>query len=340
MDEAIAAYREAIRLNPEFDIAWRNLGAALAGKGFLDEAVAACREAIRINPNCAGAHFNLGGALWKQGKLDEAIGAYHVVIRLDRDDADSHNDLGSILHAKGDDEGACAEWRETIRVDKNHAAAHCNLGRWLMGRGQFAEALIHLRRAHELNPEVHSQAAQWLKRCETFLELEPRLPAILAGKDQPADAGQWADYASLCQEKGLFVAAARLYREAMMARPDLAALPADGLRYNAACSAAVASCGVVKDAVRPTDAERAGLRRQALDWLRADLDARCSFLDKQPVKARPEVARQMQHWLHDSDFNGMRGPEALGKLPEAERGDWLKLWQAVEALRKRAAASS
>ena len=54
-------------------------------------------------------------------------------------------------------------------------------------------------------------------------------------------------------------------------------------------------------------------------------------------KAGPAIAQRMQHWLEDSDFAGVRGAEALGKLPEAERKEWQKLWQEVEALWQRAA---
>jgi hypothetical protein len=51
------------------------------------------------------------------------------------------------------------------------------------------------------------------------------------------------------------------------------------------------------------------------------------------------VGQQTQHWLHDPDFNGVRGLDALPRLPEAERRDWQKLWEDVEALRQRAAGS-
>jgi hypothetical protein len=44
----------------------------------------------------------------------------------------------------------------------------------------------------------------------------------------------------------------------------------------------------------------------------------------------------MQHWLGDPDFNGVRGPDALAKLPEAERLKWQRLWEQVEALRRQA----
>ena len=40
----------------------------------------------------------------------------------------------------------------------------------------------------------------------------------------------------------------------------------------------------------------------------------------------------MQHWLDDTDFNGVRGAEALAKLSESERGGWQRLWEDVDGL--------
>jgi hypothetical protein len=44
------------------------------------------------------------------------------------------------------------------------------------------------------------------------------------------------------------------------------------------------------------------------------------------------VAQQMQHWLRDPDFAGVRGPDALARLPPAERAGWRKLWANVAIL--------
>lgn len=41
--------------------------------------------------------------------------------------------------------------------------------------------------------------------------------------------------------------------------------------------------------------------------------------------------------VSDTDFKGVRGAEALAKLPQAERSDWQRLWEEVAALRQRAA---
>jgi hypothetical protein len=78
----------------------------------------------------------------------------------------------------------------------------------------------------------------------------------------------------------------------------------------------------------------ARLRKQALIWLRADLTAWQNQVQKD--KAAPVMVQKMQHWLDDTDFNSVRGADALAKLPQAERGDWQQLWEDVTALQKRA----
>ena len=44
----------------------------------------------------------------------------------------------------------------------------------------------------------------------------------------------------------------------------------------------------------------------------------------------------MRHWQQGDDFAGVRGPEALAKLPEAERSAWKQLWADVAEMLARA----
>jgi hypothetical protein len=130
-----------------------------------------------------------------------------------------------------------------------------------------------------------------------------------------------------------------LYQEAFTAKPPLAErLGEAGSRYNAACAAALAGCGQGNDAKFLDAEERARPRRQALGWLRADLAAWQELLEKEPQKLHTGVAQELGHWLEGPELTGVRGPEPLAKLPEAERADWQKPWQEVEALRQRARA--
>jgi tetratricopeptide (TPR) repeat protein len=73
LDEAIAEYREAIRLKKDHVWAHYTLGGFLARKGLLHEAITEYREAIHFNKDFAEAHCNLGEVLEQQGRFREAL---------------------------------------------------------------------------------------------------------------------------------------------------------------------------------------------------------------------------------------------------------------------------
>jgi hypothetical protein len=98
----------------------------------------------------------------------------------------------------------------------------------------------------------------------------------------------------------------------------------------------LAGCGQGQDTSQLDEPQRAAWRRQALDWLRTELTAWQQLLAKNQDKVRATVRQKMQHWLGDTDFAGVRGKEALAKLPETERAAWQELWAQVEALQHRA----
>jgi len=341
MAGAIAEYRKAIAIDPMFAQAHINLGRALRDKGELDGAIAEYRKAIAIDPMFAQVHINLARALRDKGELDGAIAECRKAVEIDPKLAEAQYRLGIALHDKGDVDGAIAAYREAARLEVDSPVVQCNLGLSLRDKGQFAEALKHLRRGHELGSKVPSwpyPSEEWVKQCERLLALGEKLPALLSGKAKPADAAERIALAVLCQQphKRLYAAAAGFYAEAFDAQPALADNLGAGNRYNAASAAALAGCGQGTYADGLDGHERARLRKQALSWLRADLTARRNLLGKNKNKPAPAVSEQMQHWLRDSDFNCVRGAEALAKLPPAERGDWQHLWEEVTALRQRA----
>jgi len=60
MEAAKHCYLEAIRIKPEFPIAWNNLAGIFKEEGQLTTSVAYYREALRLCPEFADAHSNLG----------------------------------------------------------------------------------------------------------------------------------------------------------------------------------------------------------------------------------------------------------------------------------------
>jgi Flp pilus assembly protein TadD len=373
--EAVAAYREALRLQADYYPAHSNLGLALAEQGKLAEAVLACREALRLEPEFAFAHNHLGIALVKQGKLADGVAAYRTAIRLKPDLVQAHNNLGIALSDQGQlaeaaialrealrlkpdypsaqynlgvtlqRQGqlpeAAAAYREAIRLKPAFAKAHWNLGSVLREQGEFVASRDALRRAHELagaNGGLPLDAAQWLREVERFVELEPRLADILAGKARPADAAERLEFAGLCTVKHRYVAAVRLFTDAFQADATLGQDLVKGDRYNAACCAVLAAGGKGADAGPPDAAERGRWRSQALGWLREDLAGWSKRLEGNKPAERRLVASRLRDWLSDSDLADVRAAAALAGLPPAERDPWRQLWQDVAALRHRALA--
>jgi serine/threonine protein kinase/tetratricopeptide (TPR) repeat protein len=365
LDEAIAECREALRLKPDFPMAYNDLGAIFCDmKHDYPTAEAHFREAIRLKPDYANAHVNLGHALTHQGKLDEAIAEYREALRLGAELAGPHDGLGVNLPGKGQPEvalaeihyhiglalvgkgkldEALAEYRETIRLNPDHAEVYCNVGDSLRKQGDFVGSLAMYRKGHELGskrPGWPHPSAQWVAQAEQFAALAERLPRLRSGEDHPRDANESLAVAQMCYDSTRYAAAARFWAEAFRAQPRLAADMQAQHRYNAACATALAGCGRGKDTDRLDEKERARLRRQAVDWLRADLEAWRGLLDTQPGKARSAAAvtQVLRHWLSDPDFAGVRGSEALARLPEAERRAWQELWSGVDASVARAQA--
>ena len=102
--------------------------------------------------------------------------------------------------------------------------------------------------------------------------------------------------AGVCQGKKLHHTAAGLYAAAFAADPKLADDLKAAHRYNAACYAALAAAGQGEDAAKLDDKEKTRLRKQALDWLRADLALRTKQLESGKPADRAEVQQTMRHW--------------------------------------------
>ncbi len=96
-DEAIAAFREALEIKPDYVEARNNLGAALQSQGRIDEAMVQYRTALEIKPDYARVYYNLGTVLAGRGRFDEALAQFQRALELKPDDADAQNNLAWLL---------------------------------------------------------------------------------------------------------------------------------------------------------------------------------------------------------------------------------------------------
>jgi serine/threonine protein kinase/Flp pilus assembly protein TadD len=374
--KALADSNRAVQLDEKLAAGWANRGSAYQALGLYDKAIADCTKALELDEKCASAFAERGNSYFRRGEYKKALADCDRSLDLEPTSAFTWYTRGIVYNALGDRETALANctkavelapgnpwthynlgyvllhmdrtqdaiaaYRKAIAIDKDIAEFHCNLASALGKQGEFREALEEVRRGHELRfkrPNWPYPSAQWVRQFERLAELEERLPAFLSGKAEPASPEERIELAEVCVRKQLNRAGVRFYDEAFTPRSARTAPLIEAHRYNAACVVALAGCGRGKDADKLDDKERARLRQQALDWLRADLAAWQMRLVNAPDKGRPAVRQVLRYWKQDSDLAGVRG-EALAKLPEAERQAWQRLWDDAAALLRRAEVKS
>jgi serine/threonine protein kinase/Flp pilus assembly protein TadD len=335
--EAVKQLREAIRCNPKNADAHDELVAYLADMGDLNGAIAVYRDALKISGQAHILHCKLALLLEKQNRWDEAIAELRQAIVLKAEYAEAHNILGAILVNKDQLEEGVKELCFAIEHNPDGFGAYLNLGHAKLRQGHFGEAVRLIRRGQQLaarNGEGPLPAAQEeLREAERLAALDVRLAKVLEGRATAMDAVENIAFAKLCQEpyRQQHAKAARFYAAAFAQEPALAEARQPGHRLYAAYAAASAGCGQGKGQESLTETDRAALRQQALDWLRADLIAWRQCLDKDPETARQIVAI-LKDWQRHSQLAGVRAQGALSKLPEAERKSWRLLWSDVGEL--------
>ena len=174
LDEAVACWRRALELKPDYAETHNNLGLAFKAQGKLDEAVACCRRALELKPDYAEAHNNLGLAFKAQGKLDEAVACCRRALELKPDYVEAHNNLGAALKQQGKLDEAVACYRRALEMKPDYAKACYNLGVAFNDQGKPAEAVACYRRALELKPD--------------YPQAHSNLGAALQAQGQPDEA--------------------------------------------------------------------------------------------------------------------------------------------------------
>ena len=289
-DEAVRFSSAAVALRPGSPAAHSNLGNALEDQGRLEEAMVQYHEVLRLKPKHPSAHSNLSSVLRKQGHLEEALAECRAALRIQPNNAAVHFNLSAALYYQAKLDEAIAECRTTILLAPESAVAHYLLGIECNQRGLHEEALVALRRAHELGskyPNWGYPSAQMVETTARMVQLGEKLPSILIGAAKPKDASELPVLAQLCYYKQLYGASARFWTDAFKSQPALADDMSVQNRHNAADAAAMAGCGQGKDDPPLDEPTRARWRKQALDWLRADLAAWSKVLQR----GEPHAAR-------------------------------------------------
>jgi len=185
-DEAVAAYRAALALDPDHQGATWSLALAYKQIGRLAEAEAGFLRLRTLDPRASRALWQLAEIWMQQGRFDRALPALRAGLAQGADrpaflqklgecliemkrlaEAEStlrealaaratltgaHFNLALVREAQGDGPGAIAEYERELQTEPKAFRAAFNLGRLLLKSGRPADAAVRLKAAVEANP--------------------------------------------------------------------------------------------------------------------------------------------------------------------------------------------
>ena len=153
LDEAIAEFDAAVKLQPDFQHAHIEAAIALTQKGMLDEALARLNEALTLDPQQSRAHGHAGIVLAQSGRLDEAVARFQKAFEIDPYYRTAHANLGRIYLEQGKLEQATVRFRTAMELDDKDPLAHFELGNVLFKGQMLAEAIEQFKKTLALDPQ-------------------------------------------------------------------------------------------------------------------------------------------------------------------------------------------
>jgi serine/threonine protein kinase/Tfp pilus assembly protein PilF len=165
LEQADAASRKALELDPDLADAHASRGLAVSLRKQYDEAAREFEFAIRLDPKLFEAYYFYGRAVFAQGKMGEAVELFQKASQVNPDDYQSLALLANAYIGLGRKDESESARRRSLQIIDKHLELHPDDARALyMGAGSLC-ALGERQRALE-----------WTRRA---LSIEPDDPGVL-----------------------------------------------------------------------------------------------------------------------------------------------------------------
>ncbi len=155
-DRAIAAYNEAIELNPNDYDAYNSRACAYDEQGEYDKAIQNYNRAIELNPNDADIYNNRGVAYYNISDIHRAFLDYNQAIKLNPNDPKVYVNRGVAYRKTGDYDKAIADYNQAIKLNPDFVEAYNNRGVVYYDIGDINRAIADFKKAMKINPNYVS----------------------------------------------------------------------------------------------------------------------------------------------------------------------------------------
>jgi tetratricopeptide (TPR) repeat protein len=186
LDEAEKAFQKVLQGGGKLAFVYNNLGIVYQQKRRHAQAVAQFREAIRLDPGYTAPRILLGASLLSEGKISEATHVLERAVQLAPDNPLAHRQLAQAYEAGGDYFGMLDQFRILRGLAPNEPEYAYQLGRAYLGlSGWCLQQITKLdprsARLPQIKAEIYSaqgnpEAA--LRSYQRAVDADPALPGL------------------------------------------------------------------------------------------------------------------------------------------------------------------
>jgi len=149
--EALRCYEKTVALNPNFAMAYNDMGAVYGNQGNYDEAMRYYKKALAVDPNLAEPYVNMGRDCINQGNYTEGIRHLEKAVALNPNCAMAYSNLGMVSLNQGNNAEAIGYLKKAVALDPNLAIAYNNLGAAYIEQENYDESIHCCKKAIALN---------------------------------------------------------------------------------------------------------------------------------------------------------------------------------------------
>ena len=174
LDEADAAYKEALAIRSAYPGAWHNLGNTAFRRQEYSQAISNYQKELDLNPD-ARPWRGMAKAYVELGKTDSARIAFEQALEMDSTYAQAYLGLALLLEDIGDMEGSLSASQRALHHHPESMEFRFNVGSALVKLGRPEEAVEYLKEVAEAWPwhqGAHYNLAQALVRMGQVEEAE------------------------------------------------------------------------------------------------------------------------------------------------------------------------
>ncbi len=120
-EEEIQAYKQAIRLKPDYTSAYERLGSRYLRSKKFPDAIETFKQLSALKPGDANVPNNIGEAYLEMGLTSDAVEAFRRAIQLRPDFGKAYYNLGKSLLTMGNRNGALEQYNVLLSLDQDWA---------------------------------------------------------------------------------------------------------------------------------------------------------------------------------------------------------------------------